>query len=138
MDTELRSLDLSKEYTLEEFKAHLDEKAKGLVNPTVYADSDTLFVCGTKKIDTVADLKKALDAYPDSMEVRTVFDGAGNYFFPSIALKQGTHARRNYPVLILTTAVEDGQVWLESIKSLVDMPKSAPDGIKEKIDASSR
>lgn len=52
-------------------------------------------------IETIGDLKKALEGHDEKSSVRTVFDAAGKYFFPHIALKSG-ELKDGSPCLIVT------------------------------------
>ena len=69
-------------------------------------------------INTVADLKKALESYPDYMEVRNVFDGAGNYYFPHVALVVADTPDKTGVILVLGQVKEPS---LGSIKDIAEM-----------------
>jgi hypothetical protein len=69
-------------------------------------------------INTVAELKKALEVFPDTMEVRNVFDAAGNYYFPHVALMEEKFINGDR-VLLLMQEVEN----LESIKGVIEISR---------------
>ncbi len=68
------------------------------------------------KIETVSDLKKALESFPGDTAVRNIFDAGGNYYYPHIALKVSKFNNGD------TVIVFDSEA--ESLKSIRDIVRT--------------